>query len=373
MTRFFDWRHFFRRGVEPLAAPWLPPAAEDAAESEEAEESRSLSPLAAPVHVCSGSAVVRIDNGVLMVEREGEARFERPVELVSAVHIHGWATITSPCVAQLVRQGTPVIWRGATGYPIGCAQPLHQAGLAARRAQYAAAGAAQGLAIAQALVAAKIVNMRGLVRRRAALAGRDGLDVLQRHAAQARLAPTLDTLLGLEGAATAQYFAAWPQMIAARAGDLTLDTRTRRPPQDEVNALISYAYAVLAGECLAAAVAAGLDPRQGFLHRPRAGRPALALDLMEPFRPLIADQAILGGLNNGRVKPAHFRLEGHAVLLTEDGRKLALDLIEHRLAGTVTLDGRAETVSWRIAIGLSARRLAEALRRGTTFAALERA
>lgn len=368
MSQWFSWKYFFGRGVQAIASPWSPPALDDLAAE---EATRSLSPLAAPVHVRSGSAVVRIDNGVLVVEREGEPRFERPMELVSAVHIHGPATITSPCVAQLIAQGTPVLWRSPSGYPIGCASPMHQAGLETRRAQYAAVGAPQGLAIAQTLVAAKIVNMRGLVRRRAALAGRECLDVLQHQARHAHGATTLDTLLGLEGAATAQYFAAWPTMISARAGDLTLDTRTRRPPQDEVNAMLSYAYAVLAGECLCACAAAGLDARQGFLHRPRAGRPALALDLMEPFRPLIADQAILSGLNNGQLKPEHFRTEGHAVLMTDEGRRLALDLIERRLVGSVTLDGRADAVTWREAIGLSARALADALKNGTAFLAME--
>jgi CRISPR-associated endonuclease Cas1 len=101
--------------------------------------------------------------------------------------------------------------------------------------------------------------------------------------------------------------------------------------------------------------------------------PALALDLMEPFRPLIADQAVLNGLNNGQFKPEHFRSDGNAVLLTDDGRRLALRLIERRLLGSVTLDGRAEAVSWREAIGLSARTLADALRNGTRFVAMERA
>jgi CRISPR-associated protein Cas1 len=178
--------------------------------------------------------------------------------------------------------------------------------------------------------------------------------------------------LGIEGAATALYFSAWPEMISARAGELTLATRSRRPPQDEVNALLSFAYAVLAGECLAACAAAGLDPRQGFLHRPRAGRPALALDLMEPFRPIIAEQAILTGLNHGQIKPEHFRANGHAVLLADEGRKLALELLEQRFTQSIALEGRREPLAWRQAIGLSARRLADALKSGAPFAPMER-
>jgi CRISP-associated protein Cas1 len=369
MTRWFGWKQFFRRAVPIDGPPWLPSAPDEHSDDELA----LISPLAAPIHVQSGSAVIRVDNGVLVVVREGEPQFERPIELVSALHIHGWATITSPCIGELIAQGTPVIWRGATGYPIGYATPMSQPGLETRRAQYAAVGSAQGLAIARELVAAKIANMRDLVRRRATLAGRECLGMLQRHAKRAKTATTLEVLLGFEGAATAQYFAAWPTMISARARDLTFDTRTRRPPQDEVSALLSYTYAVLCGECLCACSATGLDPRQGYLHRPRAGRPALALDLMEPFRPLIADQAVLSGLNNGQMKPEHFRTEGHARLLTEDGRRTALEMIERRLASSVKLEGRQQSVTLRETIGLSARSLGESLRLGRPFQLMERA
>jgi CRISPR-associated protein Cas1 len=213
--------------------------------------------------------------------------------------------------------------------------------------------------------------MRNLLRRRLAEEARDSLDVLQHQARLARHSRDIDTLLGIEGAATARYFALWPAMLSGRAGDLAPATRTRRPPRDAVNAALSYAYAVLAGETLCAVVAAGLDAREGFLHRPRAGRPALALDLMEPFRPLIADQAILSGLNNGRFKAEHFREEGETVLMTDAGRRIALDLIERRLAGEVTLDGRKQPVSWRVVIGFSARAISDSLRNGTAFKAME--
>jgi hypothetical protein len=124
MTEWLSWRRLFSRSRPADVSVWPPPVMEEANED---DAPRAISPVAAPVHVRSGSALVRIDNGVLVVEREGEPRFERPVELVSAVHIHGWATITSPCVAELIRQGTPVVWRGATGYPVGYATAMHQA------------------------------------------------------------------------------------------------------------------------------------------------------------------------------------------------------------------------------------------------------
>jgi CRISPR-associated protein Cas1 len=368
MTQWLNWRRLLGIDIQAVPPPWLPPMTVDPAKEDNEVDRKS--PLATPLYVQSGSAVVRADNGLVIVEREGEPKFERPVELVSAVHILGWATITSPCVSQLMNSGIPVIWRGPTGFPVGIATPMHQAGLEIRRAQYHAAGSQQGFDIAKTLVSAKILNMRGVMRRRAARSERNHLDFLRHQARQASRVRTLDVLLGIEGAATARYFAVWPEMMRERAGELTFAGRNRRPPQDEINALLSYAYAVLAGECLSACVAAGLDPRQGLFHRPRAGRPALALDLMEPFRPLIADQAILRGLNNGQMKHEHFRHDG-AILLTDGGRRLAIGLIEQRLLGLIRLGGRAEALTWRETIEHSARALADSLKTNKKFLAVE--
>jgi CRISPR-associated endonuclease Cas1 len=291
------------------------------------------------------------------------------------LHVHGWAGVTSPALAALFALGIPVIWRGATGYPIGLSMPLHSAGTLARRAQYLTSGTSRGLDIAKALVAAKIVNMKGVARRKASLRGREQLDALGIFARKARHARDLNELMGIEGAATARYFSIWPDLISDRAGDLEFTGRSKRPPRDMINAMLSYAYAVLAGECLCAAASAGLDPRIGFLHRPRAGRPALALDLIEPFRPLIADQAVLAGLNTGQIKPHLFTQpedEDAGVRFTDDGRRLILSLIEKRLASAVSLPDRSEPIAYRGAISLQARALARALDDNQPFAAMER-
>ena len=369
MTIWFPFHRLFERPL--TTSDWPPPALVE--ENETSASERQLSPVAAPVHVLSGSALVRIKERTLVVERPDTAVFERPLELVSAVHIHGWASVTSPCIAALLAQGTPVVWRGATGFPIGCSAPLHSAGLEARRAQYRIGNAPQGLRIAQTLVAAKIVNMKGVARRKATLRGRGQLDVLTHYARRAREARNRDELMGIEGAATAQYFATWPDLISDRAGDIEWSGRSRRPPRDMINAMLSYAYALLAGECLCAIAAAGLDPRAGFLHQPRAGRPSLALDLMEPFRPLIADQAVLSGVNLGQVKPDLFEESDEGMRFTDAGRRVALDLVEKRLSAAMSLPDRSEQLSYRAAIGVQAQSLAAALRDETPFAALERA
>jgi CRISPR-associated endonuclease Cas1 len=366
VTIWYPLRRFFERS--PAPADWPPPELPE----ETAEPEYRFSPAAAPVHVMSGSALVRVIESTLIVERQGEPGFARPIELVSALHIHGWAGVTSPCVGRLTAQGTPVVWQGVHGYPIALAVPMHSAGLEVRRAQYEHAGGERGLAIARELVAAKIASMRGLVRRRADIAGRDSLGKLASLARRARRAGSLDALLGLEGSATALYFSAWPHMLADRAEDIEFETRTRRPPQNAVNAMLSYAYAVLASECLCVLAATGLDPRLGVLHQPRAGRAALALDLMEPFRPLIADQAVLAGLNTAQMKLADALETESGWSLNEGGKRSLLELIEKRLMMAVTIDGAETPLSYRDIIGRQAQAIAGALRTGAKFQAMER-
>ena len=241
-----------------------------------------------------------------------------------------------------------------------------------RRAQYAEAAGERGLGIARALISAKIVNMRGLVRRRAGVAGRDCLAALGALAKRAKHAASRDSLLGIEGSATAFYFSAWPHIFTDRAGDVEFDIRTRHPPQNAVNAILSYAYAVLTAECVCALAAVGLDPRLGVFHQPRSGRASLALDLMEPFRPLIADQAVLSGFNTGQIRSSDAGEAGEGWRLGEAGKRTVLDLIEKRLTTAISVAGAEQPVSYRDAIGRQARGIAAALQSEAAFEALER-
>jgi CRISP-associated protein Cas1 len=366
MLSWFSFQRFF--GTAAPHSDWPPPLLAE----EEAEQETKFSPAAAPVHVLSGAAVVRANNGSLIVERPGEPVFERPIELVSTLHIHGWARITGPCIGRLAAQGTPVVWRGVHGYPVAVSQPMHGPGLDVRRAQYLEAAGERGFAIARSLIAAKIVNMRGQVRRRAGIAGKDCLSALAILAKKAKGAGSRESLLGIEGSAAAHYFSAWPHIFTSRAGDAEFDVRTRHPPQNAVNAALSYAYAVLNAECVCALAAAGLDPRLGVFHQPRSGRPSLALDLMEPFRPLIADQAVLSGYNTGQIKTSDSAESDRGWRLGEAGKRTLLDLIEKRLSTAISVVGTEQPVSYREAIGRQASRIGAALQTGAAFEAMER-
>ena len=140
-----------------------------------------------------------------------------------------------------------------------------------------------------------------------------------------------------------------------------------------MNALLSYLYAVVAGECAAAALAAGLDPTVGFLHAERPGRPALALDLLEPFRPVIADAVALAVVNRGEIRPEHFERADGAVRLNNRGRRVVLAALERRFGDAVPARSARDTpMNWREAVAAQARKFAKALRSGEPFVSFER-
>lgn len=144
-------------------------------------------------------------------------------------------------------------------------------------------------------------------------------------------AVTLDGVRGIEGQAAALYFDTFGAMITAPAEEFSFRFRTRRPPRDRVNALLSFLYSLLTQECLAACEGTGLDPQFGFLHALRPGRPALALDLMEEFRPSLADRLALTLINRRQLRPEHFEERtGESVFLNEEGRRTVLAAYQKR-------------------------------------------
>ena len=184
---------------------------------------------------------------------------------------------------------------------------------------------------------------------------------LKHDANQGGRAQDLGSLLGFEGAAAARYFGAFANLIkrdadtASFAFDFT--TRNRRPPLDPVNALLSYAYALLVRTWTVTLTAVGFDPYRGFYHQPRYGRPALALDMMEPFRPLVADSAVIQAINNGEVKPTDFISAAGAVNLTNDGRKRFIAAFERRIDQEITHPVFGYRLSYRRLFEVQARLL----------------
>lgn len=368
-------RHRYRSAMIGWLTSWFkdpPPPVAAELSAEAAEDGRALA--AAPVHVLRDDGLVRLIDGHLAFTATGEREERIRLNEVSQLSLFGTAGVTSPCLRELMRRGIPVMFRSPGGHYVGQTTDLSGQLSVVRRAQYRAVeDRARSLVIARTLIHAKIVNARGLVRRNAARPADTlrSLELLARHCNRAR---DPGELLGIEGAAAAAFYSALPALIAPeRRADFPWDGRRRRPPTNSLNALLSYLYAVVAGECACAALAAGLDPTVGFLHVERPGRPALALDLAEPFRPLLADGVALAVINRGEAKPDHFAKDGDSIRLNETGRRIVLGGLERRFASTVPSVGFRETPkTWREAVFLQARTLAAALRHDKAFACIER-
>jgi CRISPR-associated protein Cas1 len=192
---------------------------------------------------------------------------------------------------------------------------------------------------------------------------------MKRLANWAESAVSLPELLGIEGAAARIYFGHFAGMIKPKddfqggSDGLTFDftTRNRRPPRDGVNALLSLGYSLLAKDLTVACYAVGFDPMIGFYHQPRHGRPALALDLMEPLRPLVADSAVLSAINTRMVTEGDLTRAGAAVSLKPKGRKAFFRAYEQRMDTLVTHPMFDYRVSYRRLLEIQARLLAKVL------------
>ena len=175
-------------------------------------------------------------------------------------------------------------------------------------------------------------------------------DVSQQLAQQLKSignADDLDSLRGLEGEASARYYSVFNQLILNQKEDFVFEGRNRRPPLDNVNALLSFAYTILANNCASALESVGLDSYVGFMHRDRPGRYSLALDLMEELRGPLADRLVLSLINTRVIQPKHFRSQPDgAVLLNDDGRKVFLNYWQERKRDTITHPYLQEKIHW---------------------------
>lgn len=200
-------------------------------------------------------------------------------------------------------------------------------------------------AIAKNIVVAKLANTRSLLKRalrdHPEVSGADSLRsaeiTISRHLNEARNAIYLDRLRGIEGGAGREYFACFPALLLHQRESFRFNGRSRRPPLDRVNALLSFLYTLLVNDVRGALEGVGLDPQVGFLHRDRPGRPSLALDLMEELRPFIADRLALSLINRRQIQEGDFEeKESGAVLLNDDGRKKVLVAYQKRKDDVVT-------------------------------------
>ncbi len=340
-----------------------------------------------------------------ITDSEGRVLKEQPLAGVESVYLLGQVQISSQAVAVLAEKGVPVAWLSAAGRLQAMTDPLDSVSATVRRAQVLRLeDPAVKLALARALVVAKIQNQRTLLMRNAKPAepgssrgdeapaspserqseieaqdvqslltsaatgpGTDGrisferaLTEMAHHARAAGQADSLDSVRGHEGQAAALYFAHLPSAFkdAELAAGFAKHGRDRRPPPEPINACLSFAYAMLTHECTAALRMARLEPTLGGFHSSKPGRPALALDLMEPFRPLISDSLALAAFNRGELGDGHFFHSAAGCVFTEPGRRAFFAAYDRRMNAEVTHPTFGYRLTYRRMLGLHARLIA---------------
>lgn len=322
-----------------------------------------------PLYVTGHGLIIGKSGEVLQIRERDKRVQEVRIGEISQVNIFGNAQLTAAAVQGLCWAEKPIAHFSYGGWFYGLTQGLGLKNVFLRKQQFALADEPLFcLSVAREFVAAKIRNQRTLLRRNHIEPPPIVLAQLKRYAEMAPLAERLEELLGIEGNAARIYFGNFTGMLkveedphAKAPFNFEFTHRNRRPPIDPINALLSFAYSMLAKDLTIICHSVGFDPFIGFFHQPRFGRPALALDLMEGFRPLIADSVVIGAVNTGMVGPGDFMRVGPAVALTPSGRKGFLRAYEQRMDTLVTHPLFGYRVNYRRVLEIQTRLLARLL------------
>lgn len=314
-----------------------------------------------PLYVQEQGSVVGIRGERLEVHNGGTRLASIRLIDVSQLCLLGNVNLTPQVIRGLFARDIPVCWFSYGGWFAGVAHGLPGKNVDLRRAQYLMR-ADQALGIARRLVEGKIRNSRTLLRRNARGDVAQEVASLGRLALDASTAETFPTLLGVEGSAARTYFSRFAEMLTSATdvpvGGFSENGRSRRPPPDPVNALLSFAYALLVKDLTTMLLLVGFDPYLGVYHRPRFGRPALALDLAEEFRPLIAESVVLQVINNGEISASDFLSRAGGCQLQAAGRRAVLRAYERRMSHEIKHPVFGYRVSYRRALEVQCRILA---------------
>lgn len=323
-------------------------------------------PKATTVFISDSEGLLRSRGDRLRYERDGELQFSISFKRVRQVVAFGRVGCTTPFLHQVMARGIDLVFLNQHGRYLGRIQSGASVNPDVRQRQYKLARQpARSLEMAKRIVAAKTTNLRvGLLRatRRSSRGQVDDLvDRMRRRITEAASAETLQSALGIEGAASRDYFQGLRSLLNS---EWEFAGRRRRPPPDPVNSLLSLGYTLLLQEAIAAAEVADLDPYLGFLHQPRTGRPSLALDLIEEFRPVLVDATVLRAIATGQLRREHFEIDPgppQRCTLTAPGRKIFLSAYERRMLTVFTHAGSGRRVSYRVGLSLQAQSLAAEL------------
>ena len=315
-----------------------------------------------PVYVVGQGNTVRKKGDRLEIwSREGKVS-EPKLREISQLSLYGGVEITTPAMVELMQRGVPVIHYTHGGWFQGICLGTTHKNVELRMHQFQCAmNPKRSILLARKAVAGKIKNCRTLMRRNDQNRSTSSLNLLAKLADDAETASSSESLLGIEGAAAECYFSRFANLLKEGGKDFSFEDRNRRPPKDPLNAVLSYLYGILVKDLFVTLLAVGFDPYLGFYHRPRYGRPALALDMMEEFRPLIADSVAITLFNNEELSKKDFIKTQAGVSLTSYGKKAVVGGYERRMETEITHPIFIYKVSYRRVLEVQARLLARVI------------
>jgi CRISP-associated protein Cas1 len=312
---------------------------------------------ASPLYLTEPGSLLAKEGMRLTISIRGDRQDDVRLIDISSVALFGNASVTAPALTLLLREKIPVVHLSAGGWLNGITTPPQAGFVDLRRRQYSIDSSAR-LVIAREMIAGKILNSRTMLRRNGRDLAESAVDEMKRLAVRATQAENESTLLGIEGGAARIYFSQFSKMLKHQQDTFDFLRRSRRPPLDPINALLSYCYALLVKDCVVASHLVGFDPGVGVLHHPRFGRPALALDLAEEFRPLIAESTVIGLVNTMEVNESSFIVTPAGVTLTADGRRSVIRAYERRMRASSLHPLFGYRVTYRRALEVQTRLLA---------------
>ena len=291
---------------------------------------------AVPLYVQSQGAKISKSNDRIHVKNGDDIQKIRLMD-ISQVTVLGNIQITTQAIRSLCEMNIPICYLTYGGWFVGMTRGLSHKNIEIRMLQHKKSAELQfSLRIAREIVFGKIKNCITMLRRNNPSITPAALGEIERYATRAQTAKTYDTLLGLEGMAARLYFSHFNGMLKSELPEFQFNGRNRRPPKDPVNAILSFLYALLTRQATVTVNTVGLDPYLGYFHKPKYGKPALALDMIEEFRPLVADSVCITLINNKEITLSDMVITKFGVNLTTQGRRTVIEAYERRMDATVT-------------------------------------
>jgi CRISP-associated protein Cas1 len=320
-------------------------------------------------------AFLRKDGEAVEVRHEGQTKIRVPLHNLDGIVSFGWENIASAALmAACHEHGVSLSFLSPYGKFLASAYGGISGNILLRKEQYLRSHHEVGsLEIARNMIQAKLHNTRCVLQRAArdhgakdavrALQIQQAVDSLANRIKAANACSSLDSLRGIEGDAAVAYWAVFNQLLTNTEPAFQISGRSKRPPLDRTNALLSFLYALLAHDCRSACETCGLDPQCGFMHQPRPGRASLALDLMEEFRPMLADRLAISLINRQQITVDDFTVqESGAVFLKDDSRKIILRAWQEKKQESLTHPILEEKITVGLLPHIQARLLARHLR-----------